>query len=99
MVETDAQYCQLNYYLLFCYLQISTPQRQMHATVLYMLHAHTNSHSHHLPVDCYFVLCIFYVSLQQNESKSDRLEMVCSKLMLTQVVGERERDWKLPLSV
>lgn len=69
----------MNYYLLFYYLQISTKQRQMHATVSYMLHAHTTPHSHHLPVDCYFILCIFYVSLHQNESKSDRLKM-CSRL-------------------
>ena len=61
----------MNYYLLFYYLQISTKQRQMHTTVSYMLHA--------LPVDCYFILCIFYVSLHQNESKSDRLKM-CSRL-------------------
>jgi hypothetical protein len=70
----------------------------MHATVLDMLHAHTTPpHSHHLPVDCYFILCVFYVSLHQNESKSDRLKMVWLKLMLTQVVGERERDRQWPL--
>ena len=62
-----------------------------------MLHAHTPPHSHHLLVDCYFILCIFYVSLHQHESKSDRLEMVWLKLMLTHVVGERERDRKWPL--
>ena len=69
----------------------------MHATVSYMLHAHTTPHSHHLRVDCYFILCIFDMNLQQNENKRDRLKMVWSKLMLTQVVGEREKDRKWPL--
>jgi hypothetical protein len=47
--------CQLNYYLLFYYLQISTPQMQMHATILYMLHAHTTPHSLQLIVTSFFV--------------------------------------------